>query len=75
MRTQTFSDMNFSNHHLLGIVWSVESSRSGEFYKVEMNNLGLSCNCVAGSMRGKCKHAQHVHDLLIDDNVVKYEVA
>lgn len=75
MRIQTFSDINFKGHHLLGLIWSVESSRSGEFYKVEMNNLGLSCNCVAGSMRGKCKHAQYVHDLLIDDNIIKYEVA
>lgn len=70
MRTQTFSDMNFSNHHLLGIVWTVESSRTGEFYKVEMNEHGFSCNCVAGSMRGKCKHAQQIHDQLVSDDYV-----
>lgn len=75
MRIQSFPDINFDDHHLVGVVWPVESSRTGEKYKVTMTDLGFSCNCVAGSMRGKCKHAQHVHDLLIDDNVVKYEVA
>ena len=65
MRIQSFPDINFDDHHLVGVVWLVESSRTGEFYKVTMTDLGLSCNCVAGSMRGKCKHAQHVHDLLV----------
>jgi hypothetical protein len=75
MRIQSFPDINFSDHHLVGLVWTIESSRTGEMYKVEMTNLGFSCNCVAGSMRGKCKHAQHVHDLLVSDDVIKYEVA
>jgi hypothetical protein len=75
MRIQSFSDINFSKHHLTGFVWPVVSSRTGESYKVTMTDLGLSCNCVAGSMRGKCKHAQHVHDLLVNDDVIKYEVA
>jgi hypothetical protein len=65
MRIQKFPDINFSNHHLVGFVWPVVSSRTGESYKVTMTDLGFSCNCVAGSMRGKCKHAQHVHDLLV----------
>lgn len=67
MRTQTFSDINFKDHHLVGLVWPVVSSRTGEAYKVTMNDLGFSCNCVAGSMRGKCKHAQQIHDLLVND--------
>ena len=75
MRIQSFTDINFKDHHLVGLVWDIESSRTGEKYKVTMTDLGFSCNCVAGSMRGKCKHAQYVHDLLIDDNIVKYEVA
>ena len=65
MRTQTFSDMNFRDHHLVGFVWPVESSRTGEKYKVEMTDYGFTCNCTAGSIRGKCKHAQQVHDLLV----------
>jgi hypothetical protein len=69
MRIQSFPDINFSNHHLIGFVWPVESSRTGEKYKVSMTNLGFTCNCVAGSMRGKCKHAQHVHDLLVEDEI------
>lgn len=74
MRIQSFPDINFDDHHLVGVVWPVESSRSGEYYKVTMTDLGLSCNCVAGSMRGKCKHAQHIHDLLVSDDNIKYEV-
>jgi hypothetical protein len=68
MRIQSFPDINFYDHHLVGFVWLVESSRPGEKYKVTMTNDGFTCNCVAGSMRGKCKHAQHVHDLLIMDD-------
>ena len=74
MRIQTFSDINFEGHHLVGLVWPVESSRAGEKYKVTMTDMGFTCNCVAGSMRGKCKHAQQVHDLLVDDEYIKYEV-
>lgn len=68
MRIQTFDDMNFKGHHLVGLVWSVVSSRTGESYKVRMTDMGFSCNCTAGSMRGKCKHAQQVHDQLIADD-------
>ena len=75
MRFQTFSDMNFKDHHLVGFVWPVVSSRTGEAYKVTLTDLGFSCNCVAGSMRGKCKHAQQIHDLLVsDDEVEKYDI-
>ena len=74
MRIQTFNDMNFKGHHLVGFVWPVVSSRTGEAYKVTMTDLGFTCNCVAGSMRGKCKHAQQIHDLLVtDEDVQKYE--
>ena len=68
MRFQTFSDMNFEDHHLAGIVWPVESSTPGKMYKVTLTELGFTCNCVAGSMRGKCKHAQQIHDLLVSDD-------
>jgi len=67
MRIQTFNDIKFKDNHLVGFVWPVVSSRTGESYKVTMTDLGFTCNCVAGSMRGKCKHAQQIHDKLISD--------
>lgn len=67
MRAQKFDDINFKGHHLVGFVWPIASSRTGEVYKVELTDYGFSCNCTAGSIRGKCKHAQHVHDLLVMD--------
>ena len=70
MRTQVFSDINFKGHHLAGFVWPVVSSRTGESYKVEMNDYGFTCNCSAGQIRGKCKHAQGVHDLLVGDDYI-----
>ena len=68
MRIQSFSDINFDDHHLVGFVWPVVSSRTGESYDVTMTDMGFTCNCVAGSMRGKCKHAQHVHDILVKED-------
>ncbi len=68
MRIQQFKDMNFDGHHLVGFVWPVVSSRTGESYKVQLTDLGFACNCTAGSMRGKCKHAQQIHDQLIADD-------
>lgn len=65
MRVQTFPDINFRGHHLIGVVWPVVSSRTGESYKVELTDIGFKCNCVAGSMRGKCKHVQQIHDILV----------
>jgi hypothetical protein len=73
MRAQAFSDMNFRDHHLVDFVWPVVSSRTGESYKVTMTDYGFMCNCTAGQIRGKCKHAQQIHDLLVDDDYVKYE--
>jgi len=67
MRTQSFDDINFLDHHLVGLVWPVVSSSSGESYSVTMTDYGFTCNCIAGSMRGKCKHAKQVHDLLVAD--------
>jgi hypothetical protein len=67
MRIQTFDDINFKGHHLVGFVWNVVSSRSGEVYKIKMTDYGFSCNCTAGAMRGKCKHAKFVHDQLVSD--------
>ena len=68
MRYQTFSDMNFKDHHLTDIVWSVEASTPGKTYDVALTGHGFTCNCVAGSMRGKCKHAQQIHDQLVSDD-------
>lgn len=70
MRIQSFDDINFKNHHLVGLVWPVVSSSTGESYKVTMTEQGFSCNCIAGSMRGKCKHAKQVHDILVADDWV-----
>lgn len=68
--TQYFYDMNFKDHHLEGFVWPVVSSRSGETYSVTMTNRGFTCNCTAGRMRGKCKHARQIHDQLIADDYI-----
>ena len=68
MRTQTFPGINFNDHHLVGFVWPVVSSRTGESYKVAMSRYGFSCNCTAGSIRGKCKHAKQIADLLTQDD-------
>lgn len=72
MRIQKFDDINFNGHSFVDMVWPITSARTGEIYKVRMTDLGMSCNCTAGSMRGKCKHAQYVHDILVSDDDVKY---
>lgn len=71
MRVQTFSDINFNGHHLDGVVWPVESTRTGEKYKVTLTEFGLTCNCTAGQVRGKCKHAKQIHDILVSDGDFK----
>lgn len=68
MRIQSFSDMNFRNHHLVDFEWPIKSAKTGEVYKVTMTNHGFTCNCPAGQIRGKCKHAQYVHDLLVQED-------
>lgn len=68
MRIQKFDNINFKDHHLVGLVWPVVSSRTGEAYKVQMTDYGFSCNCTAGSIRGKCKHAKQIADLLTQDD-------
>ena len=70
MRAQSFSDMNFKDHHLVDLVWPITSARTGEVYKVTMTDYGFTCNCSAGQIRGKCKHAQYVHDILVEDDWV-----
>ena len=74
MRIQRFNDIDFNSHHLVGVVWPVVSSRTGETYSITMTDYGLTCNCTAGSIRGKCKHAQQIHDLLVGDDETKYNV-
>jgi hypothetical protein len=73
MRTQTFTDMNFRGHHLVDQIWPITSARTGEVYKVTMTDYGFICNCSAGQIRGKCKHAQYVHDLMVEDDYVMPE--
>jgi hypothetical protein len=68
MRTQTFSDINFKRHYLIDMVWPITSARTGEVYNVTMTKAGFTCNCPAGQVRGKCKHAQYVHDLLVEED-------
>lgn len=68
MRIQRFYDMNFRDHHLVGVVWPVKSSRTGEMYSVTMTNQGLTCDCIGGTVQGKCKHARQIHDLLVSDD-------
>lgn len=67
MRPQKHPDINFSNHHLIDLVWPIRSASTGEVYKVTMTEYGFTCNCTAGQIRGKCKHAQYVGDLLASD--------
>ena len=64
-RGQLFHDINFKNHWLVGVIWPIKSSRTGESYSVELTPKGLTCDCQAGTMRGKCKHAQEIHDRLV----------
>ena len=68
MRTQSFPDINFKGHHLVDLVWPIRSAKTGEIYKVTMTDYGFTCNCTAGQIRGKCKHVQHVHDLLVQED-------
>lgn len=74
MRIQKHPGINFRNHHLVDLVWPIRSARTGEVYKVTMTDYGFSCNCTAGQIRGKCKHAQYVGNLLVGDEYVKFAV-
>ena len=67
-RGQLFADINFKNHFLEGFVWPMRSSRTGDEYSVELTSKGITCNCQAGTYRGKCKHAQMVHDTLVRED-------
>ena len=68
LRPQKFDDINFKNHFLEGFVWPIKSSRSDDPYSVVFTSKGLTCNCQAGTYRGKCKHAQLVHDTLVKED-------
>ena len=67
-RAQSFADINFKNHWLIGFVWPMRSSRTGKRYDVTLTEKGLTCDCQAGTMRGKCKHAQEIHDRLVKED-------
>lgn len=72
MRPQKHPEINFSDHHLIDMVWPIRSARTGEVYKVTMTEYGFVCNCTAGQIRGKCKHAQYVGKLLASHDDIKY---
>lgn len=74
MRFQKHPGINFRNHYLVDLVWPIRSARTGEVYKVTMTDYGFSCNCTAGQIRGKCKHAQYVGNLLVGDEDVKFAI-
>lgn len=62
---QTFEGgIVFKGHPFAGFVWKHVSSRTGESYNVTLTQNGFTCDCIAGSMRGKCKHAQATYDRL-----------
>ena len=71
----TFSEVNFNGHHLVGFSWPVISQRTGEEYSVTMTDYGFNCSCVAGLMNRKCKHAKEVYEkLTCDAPVQEYNV-
>jgi hypothetical protein len=66
--------INFDNHHLVGMTWMVRSARSDKLYDVVMTPKGFKCNCIAGTYKGRCKHAKYVHKLLDSDSTIKYDI-
>lgn len=63
-----FPDINFQGHHLVGFVWPIFSTRTGERYDVVLTECGLTCDCIGHNRHGKCKHAQSVHDKLVNED-------
>ncbi len=61
---QTQKDTN--KIHVQGHI-KIHDPSTGEIYKVKMTEYGFTCNCTAGQIRGKCKHAQYVGKLLAAD--------
>jgi hypothetical protein len=66
-RALAFDDMNFKGHHLVGIIWPMISSRTGEEYEVELTDKGFTCTCIGFQTRGKCKHVTEIHDRMVCD--------
>lgn len=66
--------INFENHHLIDMVWPIKSARTDQVYDVVMTKKGFKCNCIAGTYKGKCKHAKYVYELLDSDLVIKYDI-
>lgn len=60
-----FDDMNFKGHHLVGIIWPIISTRTGEEYDVELTDIGFKCTCQGFQRHGKCKHISGVHERLV----------
>lgn len=54
--------INTKGHHLVGMVWPVKSSRTGEVYDITMHDKGFDCTCPA--WKGKCKHIKFVEKKL-----------
>ncbi len=60
--------MNYKDHHLAGLIWPVESKRTGEQYDVELSERGWKCSCVGFQRHGKCKHISEIHERMISDD-------
>ena len=59
--------MNYKGHFFAGLVWPVESKRTGEAYSVTLTEKGWKCTCVGFNRHGKCKHASEIHGRMISD--------
>ncbi len=68
-----FDDINFRNNAYVGFTWPIVSTRTGETYDVMMTNSGFSCTCIGFQRHGKCKHIDHVHNLLVADEYPVYK--
>jgi len=73
-RAVKFPDFNLVNHHLIGFVWPIISSRTNEEYSVSLTENGFTCTCVGFNRHSKCKHITGVYDVLSsDDDDQKYQ--
>ena len=59
--------INYKGHFFAGLVWPVESKRTGEAYSVTLTEKGWKCTCVGFNRHGKCKHASEIHGRMIND--------
>jgi len=50
--------INTKGNFMVGTVWPITSSRTGEVYDITMHDKGFDCTCPA--FKGKCKHIKYV---------------